>query len=286
MSNGRYMVAQEFKSKAEVKKGFYAEDLIFVVLFFMMSYMVKDYVASSLQYPFLACSLGIAIFLRTPSPYNKRRRTMESFVIYFKRDQTVYRPFFKSNITTIKKENNKKAVHPTTLDHLDIRRYDSEHKFFQRKDGSYMDLIKIKTRDRANTSEDDIKFDVLKLMKLLQTYEDCMKIMSLNFPTNTVKQQEYYKKKIEQCKNAKQRKWLTVSLRELEWIDKNTTEREYYIVYYAPTLDKQVNINQQILNKLQTGQNGMLEELPQQKKEDIYFKLMNPSSIVRNPAYD
>lgn len=286
MSNGHYIVAQEIKSKAEVKKGFYAEDLIFVVLFVLMSYMVKDYVASSLQYPFLACSVGIAIFLRTPSPYNKRRRTMESFVIYFKRDQTVYRPFFKQNITTIKKENSKKAVLPTTLEKMDIRRYDDAHDCFQRKDGSYMDLIKIKTRDRANTSEDDIQFDILKLMKWLQTYEDSVKIMSLNFPTNTLKQQEYYKKKIEKCKNSNQKKWLTVSLKELEWIDKNTTKREYYIVYYAKTLDKQINTKQQIINKLQLGQNGMLEELSRQKKEDIYYKLMNPSSIVRNPAYD
>ena len=30
----------------------------------------------------------------------------------------------------------------------------------------------------------------------------------------------------------------------------------------------------------------MLEELSQEKKEDIYFKLFNPSSIIRNTAYE
>ena len=120
----------------------------------------------------------------------------------------------------------------------------------------------------------------------MQTYEGCLKIESLNFPTNTSNQQNYYKKKIEKCKNTAQKRWLTIAQKELEWVDQNTTKREYYLVYYADTMDKFVNLNQQIINKLRLGQYGMLEELSQEKKEDIYFKLFNPSSIIRNTAYE
>ena len=51
-----------------------------------------------------------------------------------------------------------------------------------------------------------------------------------------------------------QKKWLLIAQKELEWVDQNTTKREYYLVYYAKTLDKQVTLNQQIINKLRLGQ--------------------------------
>ena len=98
--------------------------------------------------------------------------------------------------------------------------------------------------------------------------------------------EENIKKKIENCKNTAQKRWLTIAQKELEWVDQHTTKREYYLVYYADTMDKFVNLNQQIINKLRLGQYGMLEELSQEKKEDIYFKLFNPSSIIRNTAYE
>lgn len=122
----------------------------------------------------------------------------------------------------------------------------------------------------------------MKFLKLLQTYEGCLKIESLNFPTNTSKQQAYYKKKIENCKNTAQKRWLTIAQKELEWVDQNTTKREYYLVYYADTMDKFVNLNQQIINKLRLGQYGMLEELSQEKRKTstLNFSIQVPSSVI------
>lgn len=211
---------------------------------------------------------------------------MESLMIYMRREKTVYKPIFKKDDSpTDEKKSNRKST-ASILDLIDIRNYNQKYNCFQRKDGSYIDFFKIKTRDRGNTAENEIQYDILRLLRLLQTYEGCLKIESLNFPTNTTMQQEYYKKKIGQCKNISQKKWLLIAQKELEWVDQNTTKREYYLVYYAKTLDKQVTLNQQIINKLRLGQYGMLEELSQEKKEDIYFKLFNPSSIIRNATYE
>ena len=286
MSENRYIVTQEIKSEAQYKKGFYSKDIMFVVVFMMVSYFLKPLVATKLQYPFLIGSLLIAVFLRTPAIYNKKRKTLDSLVIYMRRENTVYHPIFRQNKISASDQDKRGKVASTILDLIDLRNYNEQHRCFQRKDGSYIDFFKIKTRDRGNTAENEIQYDILKFLKLLQTYEGCLKIESLNFPTNTSKQQAYYKKKIENCKNTAQKRWLTIAQKELEWVDQHTTKREYYLVYYADTMDKFVNLNQQIINKLRLGQYGMLEELSQEKKEDIYFKLFNPSSIIRNTAYE
>ena len=257
MSENRYIVTQEIKSEAQYKKGFYSKDIMFVVVFMMVSYFLKPLVATKLQYPFLIGSLLIAVFLRNPAIYNKKRKTLDSLVIYMRRENTVYRPIFRQKSYSASNQNKKGNIASTILDLIDLRNYNEKYRCFQLKDGSYIDFFKIKTRDRGNTAENEIQYDILKFLKLLQTYEGCLKIESLNFPTNTSNQQNYYK-----------------------------TKREYYLVYYADTMDKFVNLNQQIINKLRLGQYGMLEELSQEKKEDIYFKLFNPSSIIRNTAYE
>ena len=42
MSENRYTVTQETKSEAQYKKGFYSKDIIFVVMFVMISYFFKS----------------------------------------------------------------------------------------------------------------------------------------------------------------------------------------------------------------------------------------------------
>ena len=65
MSENRYIVTQEIKSEAQYKKGFYSKDIMFVVVFMMVSYFLKPLVATKLQYPFLIGSLLIAALLGT-----------------------------------------------------------------------------------------------------------------------------------------------------------------------------------------------------------------------------
>ena len=170
MSENRYIVTQEIKSEAQYKKGFYSKDIMFVVVFMMVSYFLKPLVATKFQYPFLIGSLLIAVFLRTPAIYNKKRKTLDSLVIYMRRENTVYHPIFRQNKISASDQDKRGKVASTILYLIDLRNYNEQHRCFQRKDGSYIDFFKIKTRDRGNTAENEIQYDILKFLKLLQTY--------------------------------------------------------------------------------------------------------------------
>lgn len=296
MGNNKYLVTQEIKSEAKVLKSIYITDLFFIVAVILIAYTFMDMVATPLRYPFLIFTVILSIILRLPSPYNRRRRIMDTLLIFLRRDTNIYYPvFFKEKKekqgeikqTALKEEKTaKKKVHKNFLDTNDIRRYDSEHKFILRKNGKYIDFYRIKTIDRANMSESDVQYEMAKFLKFLQTYAENIKITALNFPSNSQQQQAYFRKKIKQTKNPYQKKWLEISLYELEWIDQNTTKREYYLFYFGNTLDEMTTLKHNIINKLRIGQMGMLEEISQGKKEDIVFKLNNPSSIIRNPTYE
>lgn len=74
MSENRYTVTQETKSEAQYKKGFYSKDIIFVVMFVMISYFFKSIVATRLQYPFLIGSLLIAFFYEPPLSITRKEK--------------------------------------------------------------------------------------------------------------------------------------------------------------------------------------------------------------------
>lgn len=71
-----------------------------------------------------------------------------------------------------------------------------------------------------NSSDDEIDFDQYRYTKLYKIYSDDLKIICMNFPCNTQKQQSYLKKKIEGTNNAKMKHWLQRRLDELEWLEK------------------------------------------------------------------
>ena len=64
-----------------------------------------------------------------------------------------------------------------------------------------MDIVQVKCKDLVNASESDVNFDMYSLTKLYRAYTDDLKIISLNFPTNTKSQQIYFQHKINHTAN-------------------------------------------------------------------------------------
>ena len=107
------------------------------------------------------------------------------------------------------------------------------------------------------------------------------KIISLNFPCNTLDQQEYVEYKIKQCRNENYKKFLQNSLYESQWVQKNKSKREFSdMMYFSDTLDgiKSMDANMKVALNLNEK---MLMDMSQEKKEKILFHLMNPSSILQ-----
>ena len=105
-------------------------------------------------------------------------------------------PMKKTKTNNKNNKANKTHVSDTVKDIIDIYFYDDKLKCFIKKDKTYMDIIQINTKDLVSASNDDIEYDIMRYIKLYKMYADDIKIVAMNFPCRTGKQQEYFRHKI------------------------------------------------------------------------------------------
>ena len=152
--------------------------------------------------------------------------------------------------------------------------------FVNEKENLIFDIIKICSKDLVNSSDDEIDYDQYRYTKLYKIYSEDLKIICMNFPCNTQKQQSYLKKKIEKTNNAKMKHWLQRRLDELEWLEKNRTTREYYYMIFSQNLEEHLSNKNNIFSALQSGRNGLCETISEEEKIQILYKLNNKSSLI------
>lgn len=173
----------------------------------------------------------------------------------------------------LKNENNKiqKKI-PEISNLLDITDYNS----FQVKEG-VIDTYQISSYDISAMNEYEAKGGILAFTKLLKRYKDNIKIVSMNFPTNTTVQKDYIKKKLHKCKEKGKHFALEKELRRLEAIEKVRSDREYYCFIFAK--DKE-DLERKRLELLRTGRQLELKEIDSEKKVKILYKLNNMNSKI------
>lgn len=186
-------------------------------------------------------------------------------------------------ISLFKKGNTdeKKAVADKRVtDIIPISYYDTEANAYVLKDGTYMDFFKVNTKDIYSASNDERNWDNLKFAKLYQTYPGDLKYITLNFPTNTSEQQDYWRHKIERTSNPLQKKQQEEKLFQLEWLQTNSTKREFYLFYFSSDKEQLKKNAADILTIMRTGRDGLLEIISQTKKHQILFKIANKCSQI------
>ena len=67
---------------------------------------------------------------------------------------------------------------------------------FYMNDKSYVDFMQIVTKDLISASESEIEFDMLQFEKFYKMYAADCKIIGINFPTDTKRQQQCFQHKI------------------------------------------------------------------------------------------
>ncbi len=162
-----------------------------------------------------------------------------------------------------------------------IRRYDSDLDCYVLSDGSYLDLIAIQSKDLVNAPEDDIQFDCGQLTRFLNLYADDLKLISMNFPVNTSVNQAFLKAKMEQTNHPRERAWLQLSISELQKLDRHTSKKEFFLMYFADSADTLDNHRNTIIAALQTGRDGLVQFLSAEKKHQILFKMNNMNTPIR-----
>lgn len=169
----------------------------------------------------------------------------------------------------------KKPINNSILDIIPIRYYLQEENCFQLDDDTYMDVIKIQTKDLVNSSPDEVEYDCLKMAKLYRLYSDDIKLICLNFPCDYSAQKRYLEYKINKTANQIFKKELDTKRNELIWLEKNNTIREYYFGIFADSIEELKNNRSTLTANLGTGRNGLLERISIEKKLQIFYRMTN-----------
>lgn len=282
----RYLVAKDIKSETKVSKNIYIYDFFFILIYMSVSLVLANLVHPSLKIVFFIYSLGMAVFLTAKSYYNKKRRNYESVMIMLRRDKESYSPVLNKSRRRerIEKEEGYqmkkgKKVKKSILEKIDVAEY-LEEGYYRMKDGTYMNLVQINSKDLINSSADEVEYDCMKFAKLYKLFENDLKLVVLNFPCDTKEQQAYLQRKINATNNQMYRKFLQQKYDELVWLAKNNTTREYYYMVYAKTQEEMQKEMLILKSTLHLGNDGLLLEIPEEKKYKILYRLYNKNSLV------
>lgn len=282
----RYLVAKDIKSETKVSKNIYIYDFFFILIYMSVSLVLANLVHPSLKIVFFIYSLGMAVFLTAKSYYNKKRRNYESVMIMLRRDKESYSPVLNKSRRRerIEKEEGYqmkkgKKVKKSILEKIDVAEY-LEEGYYRMKDGTYMNLVQINSKDLINSSADEVEYDCMKFAKLYKLFENDLKLVVLNFPCDTKEQQAYLQRKINATNNQMYRKFLQQKYDELVWLAKNNTTREYYYMVYAKTQEEMQKEMLTLKSTLHLGNDGLLLEIPEEKKYKILYRLYNKNSLI------
>lgn len=163
----------------------------------------------------------------------------------------------------------------SVADFIPIAFYDKEKEFYRYKDGMIMDIFQIVPKDIDNLDEDEKILDNLKYEKFYKINEPSIKILPMNFPEKTEEQQEFYRRKIEKCKNPKFREELEISLEELKFIQENYYHREFILMVFANTEEEYRKVVDHIHETLGLGSRALCTRIDESKKEEVLCKIAN-----------
>lgn len=152
--------------------------------------------------------------------------------------------------------------------------------FVKRRDGSTFDLLQINCKDLMAASEDENEYDALCFEKLYRKYSGDLKIIGINFPTNTKANKEYTAHKIEITRNSVYKKMLLENYNLLDWLERNRTDREYYLMFFSASVqehDANLNSIYYILSD-----NGLASIMSEEKKKQVLFKINNKCTSIYN----
>lgn len=180
-----------------------------------------------------------------------------------------------------KNKKEKKPYIPLTIKNvMEMAFYDDELGCFVMTDKTYMDLIQINTKDLVSSADDDVEYDIMKFAKLYKMYAPDIKIVAMNFPCKTGKQQEYFIHKLKNTINQIYRKFLQRKLDELIWIEKNDMMREYYYMIFGKKESEIKSNRELIFNILGKGKKDLSQEISKEKKIQICVRLNNKCFLV------
>lgn len=141
-----------------------------------------------------------------------------------------------------------------------------------------MDILEIGGKDIFSLTKDDLERDIDVLHSLLKVINSDIKLVSLNFPVDASEQKEYLDYKLSGNKVKVYEGFLIDKKKELEYLEKKRTDKEYYIFLFAPELEYLSSLQKSVFRIIKNTL--PIKKLTEEKKELILFKLNNMNSKI------
>ncbi|WP_283606923.1 hypothetical protein [Faecalispora anaeroviscerum] len=160
------------------------------------------------------------------------------------------------------------------LDVFPIR--DSQYDYFLSENYQIIDIFQIRGKSYYNASVAEIEAMVDRLAYFFRRYKNDLKLIGMNYPTNTQNQQAFLTYKLQQPELQKYEAMLNEKIAILQYLEKNTTDREAFIMIFA----KNENHYNELCDLLARSE-LYVDQISQEKKENIIFQLNNMNKKVK-----
>lgn len=152
---------------------------------------------------------------------------------------------------------------------------------FQLKDeGGFFGIWQLQSTDINAMHDQEAGRNIYTLAKTYQGDKDPFKIISLNLPVSTQKQQQYLEKKIREANNALSLRFLRKKLKELQYLEWGRTNREYFLFLYGPTELAVKERKDQFMRDIQLA--IPLLPVSDEKQINLLYKLYNQNAKLGN----
>lgn len=156
----------------------------------------------------------------------------------------------------------------------------TENGFFELSDDAgFMEILQITSKDVYSLNKEDAEKDIVQFAYFNQWYVNDYKIVPLNFPEDTSKQQRHLLKKLNNPVKQEHVPFLQQKLEELKFIESDRTNREYFMFLYAEDEYTLLTRVKQVQGLLQNV--FPVIQLSDEKKINIHYKLFNLNSKNR-----
>ena len=146
------------------------------------------------------------------------------------------------------------------------------------KNGEIMDIYRINTYDYDSLSEDDKNYMLTLWERFYQAYGNDIKIISLNFATDTRRQQKYFQAKEQKNHNGVYAPFLQETLAKLGEIAKHNVDRYFYLMTFSADEDEYEQSRNIIYGRL-IG-TSLAKSITLSEKISVLAKLGNKNSAT------
>ncbi|WJE55844.1 hypothetical protein QRE66_30445 (plasmid) [Bacillus cereus] len=147
-----------------------------------------------------------------------------------------------------------------------------------REEQGFVDILQIQGTDIYSMNEEEAEYAIYHLAHYYQSYQESIKIVSMNFPVSTEPQQRFLLKKIESCQNPLYERFLVQKLKELQYLEWGRTNREYFLFVYG---ENEFVVKERVESSKRYLQRCIpLLDMEEEKKIEILYKLHNQNSKI------